>query len=304
MTTLGAPKSSSSIRETLAEIAEAISAIQNGEYRPYTLEKLLHQDDEFGNLAHALDAMARASATRDRRLQMLRNIIPIGVKLSAEKDFNRLLESILVEAQHLTNADAGTFYLLKEDKLHFVIVRNTSLNMAMGGTSGNKITLPFIPLHDQKGHANHANVATHVALENERVNIADAYTAKGFDFSGTKTFDERTGYRSQSFLTIPLEDEYKQVIGVLQLINAYDIEEKNIISFDEDEVMDSLVLLASAALAGYIREESLRKEIAQLRIEVDQAKQARQVAEITETAYFKKLQIKAKGLRQQRKREK
>ena len=90
----------------------------------------------------------------------------------------------------------------------------------------------------------------------------------------------------------------------MQLINAYDIEEKNIISFDEDEVMDSLVLLASAALAGYIREESLRKEIAQLRIEVDQAKQARQVAEITETAYFKKLQIKAKGLRQQIKREK
>ncbi|MCE1243867.1 GAF domain-containing protein [Oryzomicrobium sp.] len=54
------------------------------------------------------------------------------------------------------------------------------------------------------------------------VNISDAYAAAGFDFSGTRNFDARNGYRSRSFLTAPLKDHENEVIGVLQLINALD----------------------------------------------------------------------------------
>ena len=60
----------------------------------------------------------------------------------------------------------------------------------------------------------------HAALTGRTVNIADAYDAEGFDFSGTRAFDARTGYRSQSFLTVPMKDHDGHVIGVLQLINA------------------------------------------------------------------------------------
>jgi hypothetical protein len=49
-------------------------------------------------------------------------------------------------------------------------------------------------------------VAAHAAIHDRTVNIADAYCAKGFDFSGTRAFDERTGYRSQSFLTVPMKN--------------------------------------------------------------------------------------------------
>ena len=59
-----------------------------------------------------------------------------------------------------------------------------------------------------------------VALNRMTVNIPNAYESKTFDFSGTHAFDESMGYRSQSFLTIPLMSNDDSVIGVIQLINA------------------------------------------------------------------------------------
>jgi HD-GYP domain-containing protein (c-di-GMP phosphodiesterase class II) len=65
-------------------------------------------------------------------------------------------------------------------------------------------------------------VAAYAVHHDCAVNIADAYTEKGFDFSGTKRFDEKTGYRSRSFLTIPIKNHENEIIGVLQLINCKD----------------------------------------------------------------------------------
>ena len=36
------------------------------------------------------------------------------------------------------------------------------------------------------------------------LSFADAYHAVGFEFSGAMAFDRQTGYRSCSFLTVPL----------------------------------------------------------------------------------------------------
>jgi len=47
------------------------------------------------------------------------------------------------------------------------------------------------------------------------------------------------------------------------------------------------------------REERLQKEVAQLRIRIDQAKREEQVAEITETDYFQKLAQQAQRLRKE-----
>jgi DNA-binding response OmpR family regulator len=47
------------------------------------------------------------------------------------------------------------------------------------------------------------------------------------------------------------------------------------------------------------REEQLKQQIQVLRIEIDETKKARQVAEITETDYFQELRDKAKALRRQ-----
>ncbi len=286
------------VTEPVEALIRAAQAVTRGEYKSARFKSMTDRRDELGELGRVFDQMAREVSARDRRLSLLRAIIPAGVAMSAEKDFNRLLEQIVIQAQQVTGADGGTLYLRTADEhLQFMIVRNTSLGIALGGVTGQAVNFAPLRLFDDQGAPNHSQIASRAALDGKMISVADIYTSRDFDFSGAKAFDERTGYRSQSILAIPLTGESGRVIGVLQLINARDSETGAIAPFEVDEVVESLGLLASAALAGYIREQSLREEINKLRIEVDLVKQAKEVAEITETDYFQQLAVKARQMR-------
>ncbi|MGA2613826.1 MAG: SpoIIE family protein phosphatase [Spirochaetia bacterium] len=193
-------------------------------------------------------------------------IIPIGIALSAEKDPDLLIEKILVEAKGVCNADAGTLYLrTEEDCLKFEIMHTDSLKIRIGGPSGPEILIPPLPLHDPaSGAPNHHNVATHVALEGISINIPDIYNAEGFDFTGTKAFDQRNHYRSISSLTVPLKDHDTKVIGVLQLLNAQDPATGKVKPFDAylQQIVELLSSQAAIALSNQIlmhREKKLLK---------------------------------------------
>lgn len=182
-----------------------------------------------------------------RRLEELN---AIGAALSKEKDINRLLEAILVAAKEITSADGGTLYLMEDKKsLRFEIMRTDSLGIAMGGTTG--VPIPFLPirLYDEAGNPNNSMVVAYSALHDRTVNIADAYTAEGFDFSGTRSFDAKTGYRSQSFLTVPMKNHENEIIGVLQLINAKDRATGRIIPFSDADQQLAESLASQAAIA-------------------------------------------------------
>ncbi|MCR4299605.1 MAG: GAF domain-containing protein [Gallionella sp.] len=197
----------------------------------------------------------------DNLLHRLKELNEIGIALSQQRDINSLLETILDAAKRITHADAGTLYLHEPEQqvLRFEILRNDSLNIAMGGTSGVPITFYPIHLYDQDGKPIHSMVVTHSALSGETVNIPDAYVAEGYDFSGTKKFDAKTGYRSQSFLAVPMRNHENEIIGVLQLINAQDRESGAIVPFskDDQQLLESLASQAAIALTN-------RRLIAQL----------------------------------------
>lgn len=250
-----------------------------------------------------VEHLARIKKEKERSEKLLHVVIPIGVALPAEKNFDRLLEVIVLEAQSLCNADAGTLYLHTEDnRLKFVILRNNSLKIALGGTTGQEIPFPPVLLYDPiTGEPNYQDVAAQAALNGVSINILDAYQSENFDLASAKEFDQKNGYRSQSLLTIPLKNNASRVIGVLQLINAREPDTGEIIPFDEylQQMIESLSSLATAALEMYIREQSLRQQIEKLRIEIDEAKKNRQVAEITETEYFQQLLKKAQDIRKQ-----
>jgi len=190
----------------------------------------------------------------DNLLHRLKDLNEIGIALSQQRDLNSLLETILEAAKRITHADAGTLYLHEQEQrvLRFEILRNDSLKTAMGGTSGVPISFYPIQLYDGAGNPNHAMVVSHSALSGETVNIPDAYMAKGYDFSGTKKFDAKTGYRSQSFLTVPMRNHENDVIGVLQLINAQDRESGAIVPFstDDQQLLESLASQAAIALTN------------------------------------------------------
>jgi GAF domain-containing protein len=255
---------------------------------------------------------AQSQAERARADALLNLVIPIGVALTTEKDLARLLERILIEAQTFCAADSGSLYLLSDDRAHleFAMVRNQTLGLAMGGTTGTPITFPGVPLHDPvTGAPNKRYMAVYAALTGETIHIPDTYAAvpapEGsglgfqFDFSGTRGFDARTGYRSVSLLTVPLIRADGTVIGVLQLINAVRPGTKEIIPFEPNmqQILEVLGRLAAVALEGYLREQRLSEQVRQLRIEIDQTKKARQVAEITDTDYFRELRQKSRQLR-------
>ncbi len=156
-----------------------------------------------------------------RRLEQLNEI---GAALSQEKNIDHLLEKILLAAKAITRADGGTLYVLESSdegpRLRFAIMRNESLGIAMGGTTGTPIPYYPVHLHGKDGSPNNQMVAAYAALTGKTVNIADAYTVEGFDFSGTRNFDKKTGYRSKAFLTVPMKNHESEIIGVLQLINS------------------------------------------------------------------------------------
>ena len=162
-----------------------------------------------------------------------------------------MLETILIAAKSITHADGGTLYRLIDGKLKFEIVLNDSLNIGLGGTTGEEITFYPIPLHQPDGSENNSMVAAYAALHDETVNIADAYTAEGFDFSGTRNFDKKTGYRSTSFLTIPMKNHESEIIGVLQLLNAQD-ETGKVVPFtvEDQRLAESLASQAAIALTN------------------------------------------------------
>lgn len=253
--------------------------------------------------------------TRARTAQLLRQVkrekaradklanfvIPIGLSMAEETDLDPLLEKILLEAKTLSLADGGTLYLVTPEKtLRFVIIMNDSLKIAMGGTSGQEVSLPPLNLHDAAtGAPNQSNIATSCALGAKSISVLDAYTEKGFDFSGAKAFDQRMNYRTISVLCVPLRDAQQKVIGVLQLINAKCPETGRVVPFSAHvrQMMELLSLLAAAALGSYLRIKNLTEQIAHLKIQIDEAKKERQVTEIAESDYFKGLQTRAREMR-------
>ena len=188
-------------------------------------------------------------ALESHLLSRLEYLNAIGAALSQERDIDKLLETILVAAKNLTHADGGTLYRLVDDKLRFEIVRTDSLSIAMGGTSGNAVPFYPIPLHDPEGKPNYTMIAAYAALTHKTVNVADAYTEEGFDFSGTRNFDKRTGYRSTSFLTVPMKNHEGDIIGVLQLLNATDPTSKHVAAFAEEDQRLAESLASQAAIA-------------------------------------------------------
>ncbi len=182
-------------------------------------------------------------------------LIEIGIALSAEKDTNKLMETILLEAKDIGNADGGTLYIrTREDTLKFEIMRTDSLGVAMGGTTGIDITIPPLLMFKADGSPNHQQIAASAALSGDTLNIRDAYDSKEFDFSGTKAFDASNNYRSRSFLTVPLKNSQGGVIGVLQLLNAKDPATGEVVEFSQDiqPLIEALASQAAVALDNAI----------------------------------------------------
>lgn len=195
--------------------------------------------------------LKKKCATLEDRIKRLQEI---GLSLSTEEDINVIFELIMEEARNITNADGRTLYMISDDgkTMNFEILRNDSMNIIMGGTSGTDIPFPPMQLFDEDRNPNHSSIVTYSANTGKTVNIKDAYKEKGFDFSGAKNFDKSTGYRTKSVLSVPLKNHENDIVGVIQLINAKDSKSGNTISFSGDmqQQVESLASQGAVALTN------------------------------------------------------
>ena len=167
----------------------------------------------------------------------------ISSKLAREKDLQTQLAIVVEGAMDLTSADAGTLYSIFEHQLlKFEVVLNRSLDI---NKKAPEIDFPGIPIHED-GVANASMVVVNSVLLERSILIDDIYNEDSYNFSGTRAFDEKTGYRTHSVLTVPIFDFEKKIIGVIQLINAQDDEGQIRVFNDNDKDLVNLFVLQTA----------------------------------------------------------
>jgi len=156
------------------------------------------------------------------------HVFTLGLEISRIKDIDLLLEKILSEARAYTNCDAGSIYVCEGDQLKFSYTQNDTFQRKL--RPGRKV-----PYATFRVPIDNSSIAGFVANNGCFLNIADVYELdKSLSYSFNRSYDDRTGYRTRSMLTVSLNNNRGKVIGVLQLINAMD-SEGNVIPFAESD---------------------------------------------------------------------
>ncbi len=185
----------------------------------------------------------------EKQLKHIQSLTRIGESLSSVSGLERIFDMILDEAIAFTKADAATIYRVSDDQksLDFAIVYNKTMKIRMGGTSS-PITWPSIPLYDAEGSPRLSHIVTNVYHKKRLLCFDDVYKTTEYDVSGTKSIDEKNGYRSKSMLAIPLKNHEDDVLGVIQIINAMD-RPGHVTPFENEHIVMLKSLASQAAIA-------------------------------------------------------
>jgi sigma-54 dependent transcriptional regulator len=150
----------------------------------------------------------------------IEELIKITTSLLTERDLNRLLNMIVTSARTLTRSEAGRVYVLDSTKryLYPEVCQNEKVSKERG-------PLPNVPV-SVADRPNTANVCIYAAFSGNILRVDDVYRYSAFDFTDIYEYDHRENYRTQSLLTVPLRNHEDITIGVLQLLNPRDAENK------------------------------------------------------------------------------
>ena len=170
----------------------------------------------------------------------MRKFLSVCLALTAERDREALLSSILDAAMDFGSCDAGTLYLLEDDGLRFCRMVTRSQGVRQGGHD-DPITLPPVPMKEKY-------VCAWTALHNKSINVRDVHTDTTFDFTGSIRYDAMTGYRTKSMLVVPMSNDRGELIGVMQLINAQN-EAGETIAFDPEQELLISAVASQAAIS-------------------------------------------------------
>jgi HD-GYP domain-containing protein (c-di-GMP phosphodiesterase class II) len=169
-------------------------------------------------------------------------IAQISLDFNETKDIDLLLERILTNVRKFFNADAGSIYLREGNDLRFSYTQNDTLQSRLG--PGKKLIYRTfsVPI-------NNRSIAGYVATNLTMVNIPDTYhLGNEVPYTFDSYFDRISDYSTKSMLAVPMTNQRKDILGVMQLINARN-GKGEIIPFSSSDEGLVMHFAGSAALA-------------------------------------------------------
>lgn len=138
-----------------------------------------------------VNELRSAIKAQDKLISLLKT----AESLASDMNLDSLIEKIIENSTKLVDADRGTLYITDGSRTHLIS------KVAQGTGSF------MIPID--------TGLAGTVASTGKVINIDDVYRDSRFNSS----IDKKTGYRTKSLMTLPVFDQKKDIIAVVQLIN-------------------------------------------------------------------------------------
>lgn len=169
----------------------------------------------------------------------LRILLEIIKAMSAETDFDRLLQLIMQETTRAMEADRSTLFLVDRER------GELWSRIAQGLQERREIRFK-----------SHLGIAGHVATTGAPLNIPEAYEDPRFN----QEVDRQTGYRTRTILCMPVRNKGGTIVGVLQVLNK----RAGVFTAADEEMLDALSSQAAIALENARLYEDLRGAYAEL----------------------------------------
>ncbi|MBN1953624.1 MAG: GAF domain-containing protein [Anaerolineae bacterium] len=268
---------SRTLARPLGKLAQAAQRVESDEpFEPEDIDNVCQQGDEVGNLARVFSAMVVALRAR---MAELRTIYAVGQKISESVDLQETMRDIMLSISDIMRFDTGEICLY--DKL----TKKLSCEIAMDGST------KASDLACNRTYRTDQGAVARLFEQESGVLIHDVLSAEMADPSRNWG-----GVQPRSYIGVPLKDK-NQIIGTIEFVDRH----ANCFTEANLRVLESIAIQAAIAIQNarevQLRENRLKQEIQQLRIEIDEMKKERQVAEIVETDYFQSLRKKAQDLR-------
>jgi len=227
------------IRLRTGPIEQLRDATQKIAAKDLTARVDIRTKDEFEELGASFNNMAERLGTH---VATMETVNTIGKSLTAERNQEVILDLILSGAKRLTRADGGALCLLSnQGKLVLSLLEIDSLGLRIRDDSGPaaEAWLSLAGVGEGDGSAG----------PDDRIHRCDdTYTSDDHDFRALHDFDEENGYRTQSWLSVPLKNHENEVIGTLQLFNVREQPAGSVGVFSDEDVGMAESLASQAAV--------------------------------------------------------
>ncbi|MCI0353566.1 MAG: GAF domain-containing protein [Acidobacteria bacterium] len=185
-----------------------------------------HADEEMLDALASQAAIAVQNAMLNeelhKRIETSEILLSVMHEVASELEIDRLLTAIVEQTSEAMNAERCTLFLIdpKTGELWSKVAQGSEMN---------EIRVP-------RGKG----IAGHVALSGETVNIPDAYADSRFN----PDVDRRTGYRTRTILCMPVRNETREIVGVMQVLNK----RVGTFNLEDEQLLDALGSQATIAL--------------------------------------------------------